>query len=128
MDEQSNAEESSIANHSMGLEHAMDHLKSTLHEMKLQDAIHRQEIRKLEKENDKHENKISELKETIKNHEKQKSTDEQYLLKQQEIIINLEIAEKLDRDNGTSGSKNKVLNTGKHQSRLSLSLSFMMCD
>jgi septal ring factor EnvC (AmiA/AmiB activator) len=108
-DSQYQEEMSEAGNQSMGIDQALDHLKNTLHEMKLQDAIHRQNIRKLEKTNDKMEQKIGELKSNIEGLEKQKSTDEQYLMKQQEIIVKLEMAEEIEKasapSQGTKTSK-----------------------
>jgi chromosome segregation ATPase len=94
-------------NLSLGLDQALDHLKNTLHQMKLQDAIHRQEIRKLEKDNDKSEAKINELKSSMATSQKQKKTDEQYLFKQQEVIVKLEMSEEMaQRTEGPAGGKN----------------------
>jgi uncharacterized protein YaaN involved in tellurite resistance len=95
-----------------GVDEALDHMKQTLHDMKLQDAIHRQEIRKLERDNDKMETKIQELTSNISGLEKQKLTDEQYLMKQQEVITKSEMAEEIDQNLGPSKS-GKPHNIGK---------------
>lgn len=112
MEEEYPQEESEIINQSEGLDEALDHMKKTLHEMKLQDAIHRQDIRKLEKGNDRMEKKIEELKTTAKKLEKQKAIDEQYLKKQQEVITKSEMAQNLDACS-TSKSKAKIVTIGK---------------
>ena len=51
----------------------------------------------MEKTNDKMEQKVGELKSNIEGLEKQKATDEQYLMKQQEIIVKLEMAEEIEK-------------------------------
>ena len=78
---------------SIGIDEAMHHLKATVHDLRLKDACSRQKIRKLERDNHNLKTQIQELDTDIKSIEKQKGTDEQYLLKQQEIIVNLEIAD-----------------------------------
>lgn len=73
---------------SEALTETLAQMRDTVHNLKLQDAIHRQEIRKLERSNKKLEGldsadqakKLAEL-------EKQKAVDEQYLMKQQELIV-----------------------------------------
>jgi predicted Holliday junction resolvase-like endonuclease len=100
---------------SEGLSEAMNHMKQTLHDLRLHDAIHRQEIRKMERDNGKMENKMAELKLTIANFEKQKSVDEQYLMKQQEIITKSEMAEEIDNalNDGQPSKLTKNVTIGK---------------
>lgn len=107
MDQQYLNEESEAGTESTGVEQALEHFKSTLHEMKLQDAIHRQTIRKLERDNDNMEQKMSELKQNIDQVEKQKKTDEQYLMKQQEVIVNLEMSEEIKGEKPTESEQYK---------------------
>jgi hypothetical protein len=71
-------------------------MRETVHSLKLQDAIHRQEIRKLERANKALQSQDSgQLAAKLAELEKQKAVDEQYLLKQQELIVRLELASEL---------------------------------
>lgn len=114
MEEENFEDQSQAESQSLGVEQALDHLKETLHQLKLQDAIHRQEIRKLEKNNDKYEKKIDTLKGTISGLEKQKATDETYLMKQQEIITKAEMNEEMEKalDPSQNTKTSKSANTG----------------
>lgn len=104
-----------IDNQSEALSESMGNMKQTLHDLRLSDAIHRQEIRKMERDNDKMEKRMAELKNTIANLEKQKAVDEQYLMKQQEIITKSEMAEEIDNalNNGQSSKSTKNVSIGK---------------
>mmetsp|Transcript_3417 Transcript_3417/g.2871 ORF Transcript_3417/g.2871 Transcript_3417/m.2871 type:complete len:304 (-) Transcript_3417:198-1109(-) len=92
-------------------------MKKTLHDMKLQDAIHRQNIRKLEKGNNKSE--IEELETTVTQLEKQKAIDEQYLLKQQEIITKSELTQNLEAAvSKPKGKNSKSVGMDTHKEQL----------
>jgi predicted nucleic acid-binding Zn-ribbon protein len=95
MDDTYNDQESHAETGSIGVEEALNHFRNTVHELRLQDATSRQKIRKLERDNEKMEKEIQSFNTNIESIEKQKTTDEQYLLKQQEIIVNLEMAEEV---------------------------------
>lgn len=104
-----------IDNQSEAISEAMGNMKQTLHDLRLNDAIHRQEIRKMERDNGKMEKRMAELKNTIANLEKQKAVDEQYLMKQQEIITKSEMAEEIDNalSNGQPSKSSKNVSIGK---------------
>lgn len=83
--------ESIMSAQSEGVEEALEHYKSILHDLRLQDAIYRQKIRKLENQNYQ-----------LDKVEKSKSgEDEQYLMKQQEMIVTLEMAEEIPGERAT---------------------------
>ncbi|CAI2372305.1 unnamed protein product [Moneuplotes crassus] len=109
--------ESEIQIQSEGIDEAVTYMKQTLHDMKLQDAIHRQDIRKLEKGNSKMEEKIEKLKKNIDQLEKQKTTDTQYLLKQNEFLTKVLMAKKIDASNEETGKPN-TKTTDTHKERL----------
>ena len=84
--------ESIVSAQSEGVEEALEHMKSVLHELRLQDAIYRQKIRKLENQN--YELSKSEI-------SSKAGEDEQYLMKQQELIVTLEMAEEIPGERAT---------------------------
>ena len=71
------------------------HMRETVHNMKLQDAIHRQTQRKIQRDNQRLEADSAKQLKSLAELEAQKGTDEQYLLKQQELIVKSEMAAEL---------------------------------
>ena len=71
------------------------HMRETVHNMKLQDAIHRQTQRKIQRDNQRLEANSAKQLKSLAELEAQKGTDEQYLLKQQELIVKSEMAAEL---------------------------------
>jgi len=87
----------------------ISNMREVLHNMKLQDAIHRQNIWKLEWENKNLETESAGQQKTLNELNKQKSIDEQYLIKQQELIFKIEMAAELgERPTDTENLKEQI--------------------
>lgn len=92
MDDPFENAESIMSAQTEGVEEALEHYKAILHDLRLQDAIYRQKIRKLENQNC----ELSKVQKVTKS-----NVDEQYLLKQQEMIVTLEMAEEIPGERAT---------------------------
>lgn len=91
------------------LSETLANMRETVHNMKLNDAIHRQNARKMERENRKLEDESSKQQKHLTELERQKAIDEQYLIKQNELIYKLQTATQLgERANESDNLKDEI--------------------